>query len=171
MGGVRLTAVIRALEPADIEPVAAIFAWYVRHTVISFDESPRPEREWAQLSVSLADLGLPFLVAELDGTVAGYAYASPWRSKPAYRRTVEDTVYVARERTGRGIGRQLMAGLLAACAAAGARQMIAVIADSGDRASAGLHAEFGFTEVGRLSAVGYKHGRWVDTVLMQRPVS
>lgn len=171
MEGAGLTAVVRALRPADIQPVSEIFAWYVQHTVVTFEESPRRGQEWAELSVLLEELGLPFLVAEVDGTVAGYAYASPWRRKPAYRHTVEDSVFVAAGLTGRGIGRELLGGLLAACSAAGARQMIAVIADTGDRASAGLHTALGFTEAGRLKAVGYKHGRWVDTVLMQRPVS
>jgi phosphinothricin acetyltransferase len=171
MGGTSLTGVIRRLRPADIAPVSDIFGWYAQHTVVTFEESRRPRQEWAGLSVLLEDLGLPFLVAELDGSVAGYAYAGPWRRKPAYRYTVEDSVLVAPGLTGRGIGRQLLGDLLAACGAAGARQMIAVIADTGDPASAGLHSAFGFTEAGRLKAVGYKHGRWVDTVLMQRAVS
>jgi len=170
MGGTSLTAVIRRLRPADIPPVSEIFGWYAQHTVVTFEESPRPGQEWAELSVLLADLGLPFLVAELDGSVAGYAYAGPWRRKPAYRHTVEDSVFVAPALTGRGIGRQLLSELLAACGTAGVRQMIAVIADTGDPASIGLHSAFGFTAAGRLKAVGYKHGRWVDTVLMQRPV-
>ena len=100
--------------------------------------------------------------------VGGYAYASPWRPKPAYRYTVEDTVYVSPGYTGRGLGGALLGALLAGCAQAGARQVIAVIADSGSDASAALHRRFGFTQAGRLAGVGRKHGRWIDTVLMQR---
>jgi L-amino acid N-acyltransferase YncA len=104
----------------------------------------------------------------VDGHVVGYAYASPWRPKPAYRHTVEDSVYVAPGWSGRGVGSALLGSLLDACARAGVRQVVAVIADTGSDASAALHRRFGFARVGRLTAVGHKHGRWVDTVLMQR---
>jgi L-amino acid N-acyltransferase YncA len=107
-------------------------------------------------------------VAEAGGSVCGFAYASPWRPKPAYRHTVEDTVYLSPGHTGRGIGGALLSGLLARCADAGARQVIAVIADTDSDASAALHRRFGFTEAGRLAAVGRKHGRWIDTLLMQK---
>ena len=125
-------------------------------------------REWDELRVLLDGLELPFLVAEADGEIAGYAYASPWRQKPAYRYTVEDSVFVAHDLTGRGTGRLLLGGLLSSCSASGARQVIAVIADGDDPASAALHAAFGFAEAGRLEHVGYKHGQWIDTLLMQR---
>jgi L-amino acid N-acyltransferase YncA len=117
---------------------------------------------------SLAGRGLPFLVAETGGAVTGYAYASPWRPKPAYRHTVEDSVYLAPGQRGRGLGRLLLEALLTGCADAGVRQVIAVIADSGDPASVLLHRACGFTDAGRLTRVGFKHGRWVDTLLMQR---
>jgi phosphinothricin acetyltransferase len=100
--------------------------------------------------------------------VLGYAYASPWRPRPAYRHTVEDTVYLSPGHTGRGLGRALLSALLAGCEQAGARQVIAVIADSGEQASVALHGRLGFEPAGRLRRVGYKHGRWLDTVLMQR---
>jgi L-amino acid N-acyltransferase YncA len=100
--------------------------------------------------------------------VCGYAYATPWRPKPAYRHTVEDTVYISPAHTGRGLGRALLAALLTGCEQAGARQVIAVIADTGSDASAALHRRLGFTPAGRLRRVGYKHGRWIDTLLMQR---
>jgi len=100
--------------------------------------------------------------------VCGYAYATPWRPKPAYRYTVEDTVYISPAHTGRGLGRALLAALLTGCEQAGARQVIAVIADTGSDASAALHRRLGFTPAGRLRRVGYKHGRWIDTLLMQR---
>jgi len=117
---------------------------------------------------TLAGRNLPFLVAEVDDAIRGYAYAAPWRPKPAYRYTVEDTVYIEPGYTGPGIGAVLLEALLPACTQAGARQVIAVIADSGSGASAALHSRFGFTHAGRLTAVGCKLGRWVDTVLMQR---
>jgi phosphinothricin acetyltransferase len=136
--------------------------------VTTFEETPRAVREWDDLRVLLDGLELPFLVAEADGEIAGYAYASPWRQKPAYRYTVEDSVFVAHDLTGRGTGRLLLGGLLSSCSASGARQVIAVIADGDDPASAALHAAFGFAEAGRLAHVGYKHGQWIDTLLMQR---
>ncbi|UNZ21931.1 N-acetyltransferase [Streptomyces sp. 891-h] len=111
---------------------------------------------------------MPFLVAELNGEVAGYAYAAPWRPKPAYRYTVEDSVYLVPDVTGRGLGSALLGAVLTQCAQAGMRQMVAVIADTGSDASTALHKRFGFTHAGRLTAVGHKQGRWVDTVLMQR---
>jgi L-amino acid N-acyltransferase YncA len=161
--------VIRPAAAADAEVVATIFAHYVTTSVATFEEVPPAADAWRRRFGELAAAGLPFLVAEdEDGAVAGYAYASPWRPKPAYRHTVEDTVYISPGHTGRGLGRALLGALLAGCERAGARQVIAVIADTGSDASATLHLRCGFTEAGRLAAVGYKHGRWVDTLLMQR---
>ncbi len=160
--------VVRAAVPADAGPVAAIFAHYVLTSVATFEEVPPTAADWRRRLGDLAGLSLPFLVAETDGVVCGYAYASPWRPTPAYRHTVEDTLYLAPAHTGRGIGSALLDGLLAGCADAGARQVIAVIADTGGDASAALHRRFGFAEAGRLSGVGRKFGRWIDTVLMQR---
>jgi len=160
--------VVRPAIPADTEQVAAIFAHYVATSVATFEEVPPTAADWRRRLGELSRQNLPFLVALGGETVCGYAYASPWRPKPAYRYTVEDTVYIAPWHTGRGIGSALLAGLLAGCADAGARQVIAVIADTGSDASAALHRRFGFAEAGRLSGVGRKHGRWVDTVLMQR---
>ncbi len=168
MGRAGLNAVLRPVTVTDLDAVSEIFAWYVQHTVTTFEETPRCFREWAEIRTLLNDLGLPFLVAEEDGKLAGYAYASPWRRKPAYRYTVEDSVFVAAGLTGRGIGRLLLGGLVSSCASGGARQMIAVIADTGDQASAALHRAFGFTDAGRLRQVGYKRDQWIDTLLMQR---
>ena len=159
---------VRAAGPADLEAVTAIFAHYVTSTVTTFEEVPPTVADWRQRLDDLADRNLPFLVADQDGTVTGYAYASPWRPKPAYRYTVEDTVYISPARTGRGLGRALLAALLAGCEQAGARQVIAVIAESGSDASVALHRLLGFTMAGRLRRVGFKHGQWIDTVLMQR---
>jgi phosphinothricin acetyltransferase len=175
--------VVRPATPADAEQVAAIFAHYVATSVATFEEVPPTAADWRRRLDELGRRNLPFLVAVRGqgalggqggeaaadtGTVCGYAYASPWRPKPAYRYTVEDTVYLSPGHTGRGLGSALLAGLLAGCADAGARQVIAVIADTGSDASAALHRRFGFAEVGRLCGVGRKHGRWIDTVLMQR---
>ena len=168
MGQAVLNVVVRRLATADVAQVGGIFGWYATHSVATFEESPRTAADWARLREELDELGLPFLVAEADGEVAGYAYAGLWRRKPAYRATVEDSIFIAPGKAGLGIGRLLLAALMAGCADAGYRQMIAVIADSDAEASVGLHKACGFTEAGRLSNVGYKHGRWIGTLLMQR---
>jgi L-amino acid N-acyltransferase YncA len=159
---------VRSVCSADLDQVAEIFGWYAVNSLATFEELPRSHSDWARHADELAELGLPFLVAESGGVLAGYAYAGPWRRKPAYRLTVENSVFIAPGLTGAGIGRKLLTELLAQCAAAGLRQVIAVIADAGDPASAGLHLACGFTEAGRLKDVGFKHGRWIDTLLMQR---
>jgi L-amino acid N-acyltransferase YncA len=164
-------AVIRPAVPADLTAVAEIYAHYVSHTVITFDQTPPTVADWRQRLDDLTGRDLPFLVADLDGDVAGYAYAGPWRPKPAYRYTVEDSIYLAPDRTGRGLGGALLGTLLPQCAQAGIRQMIAVIADTGNGASTALHKRFGFAHAGRLTGVGYKHGRSVDTMLMQRALT
>ncbi len=159
---------VRAAIPADTEAVAAIYAHYVTDTVVTFEEVPPAAADWRRRLDDLAGRNLPFLVAEQDGAVRGYAYASPWRPRPAYRHTVEDSVYISPGQTGRGLGRALLAGLLDGCEQASVRQIIAVIADTGDDASVALHRRLGFEPAGRLRQVGRKHGRWIDTVLMQR---
>jgi L-amino acid N-acyltransferase YncA len=161
---------VRAAGAADLAAVSGIFAWYVEHSVATFEESPREVSEWSALLARLDELELPFLVAEADGVIGGYAYASPWRGKPAYRHTVEDSVFVAHDRVGQGMGRLLLGDLLDRCAKSGVRQMIAVIAETGQPNSVALHETFGFTVAGRLKEVGYKHGRWIDTLMMQRPI-
>ncbi|MEU6781583.1 N-acetyltransferase family protein [Nonomuraea angiospora] len=158
---------IRALAEADLPAVADIYAHYVTGGVATFDETPLDIGQWRAKADGIAGAGLPFLVAEVDGAVAGYAYVSQYRPKPAYRHTVEDTIYLAPAFTGRGLGKLLLAELIKKTGETPARQMIAVIADSGDPASARLHKAFGFEEAGRLRAVGFKHGRWIDTVLLQ----
>lgn len=161
---------IRPARVGDLAEVAAIFAHYVTGTVSTFEEVPPTVEWWGQRLADVTGRGLPFLVAEVEGGVAGYAYAGSWRDKPAYRHTVEDSIYVRPDRTGLGIGGALLSRLLGECARAGARRMIAVIADSGDASSTELHRRHGFTEVGRLVGVGFKHGRWWDTALWQRPL-
>jgi len=161
-------AVIRPAAAADLDRVAGIFAHYVTTSTVTFEDIPPTVADWQHRLDDLARLGLPFLVARTGGDVAGYAYACPWRSKPAYRHTVEDSVYLAPDMTGQGLGRGLLTALLDQCADAGVRQVVAVIADGGSDASIALHRSAGFSHVGRLTAVGHKHGRWIDTVLMQR---
>ncbi len=164
-------AAIRPATPEDLKAAADIYTHYVLHTVATFEETPPSVAHWQLRLDDLAGRGLPFLVAEVSGTVAGFAYAGPWRPKPAYRYTVEDTIYLAPETTGRGLGAALLGALVTESARAGMRQMIAVIADTGSDASAALHRRFGFTDAGRLTHVGYKHDRWIDTLLMQRTLT
>jgi len=161
---------VRPATPDDLDAIAAIFSHYVTTSVCTFEEQPPTPTDWRQRLDDLTGRGLPLLVAVADGQVVGYGYASPWRPKPAYRFTVEDSVYLAPGWTGRGLGSALLRDLLDACARTGTRQVLAVIADTGSDASVALHRRLGFTPVGRLTAVGYKHGRWVDTVLMQHTV-
>jgi L-amino acid N-acyltransferase YncA len=159
--------VIRPAQADDMPTVAAIFAHYVDDTVITFEVLPPSTQAWCG---KLRDLGLsgwPFLVATVDGQVVGYAYVMAWRPKPAYRHTVESTIYLAPEHTGRGYGQRLLKELLTRARAADAREVIAVIADADSPASAALHRRAGFEDVGRLRNVGFKHGQWLDTVLMQ----
>ncbi|GAA2602701.1 N-acetyltransferase family protein [Streptomyces axinellae] len=162
---------VRPAEPADLEAVAEIYAHYVAETVVTFDEVPLTVAQWQRRLDDFAARGLPFLVAESEGEIDGYAYAAPWRPKPAYRHTVEDTIYLAPGSTGRGLGGRLLSDLILRSEKAGVRQMIAVISDTGTDASLALHRRHGFTETGTLNAVGHKHGRWVDTVLMQRSLA
>ncbi|MGW7480370.1 N-acetyltransferase family protein [Nonomuraea muscovyensis] len=159
---------LRPVRDADLPGVAQIYAHYVETSVATFDETPPGVEEWRAKRAVIAGAGLPFLLVEDDGEVAGFAYAGPYRPKPAYRHTVEDTLYLAPGATGRGLGRVLLGEVIDRAARAGARQMVAVVADSGDPASLRLHTSFGFGEVGRLRSVGFKHGRWIDTVLLQR---
>jgi L-amino acid N-acyltransferase YncA len=159
--------VIRPVTADDLGAVAAIFGHYVTSSVVTFEITPPTVGYWRRARGDLARRGLPFLVCERAGQVVGYAYAAPWRAKPAYRHTVESTIYLAPDHTGQGLGRRLLTALLTECAQAGAEQVIAVIADSGIPASEALHRACGFTEVGRLRNVGRKHGRLIDTLLMQ----
>jgi L-amino acid N-acyltransferase YncA len=147
--------------------VTAIYAHYVLSGVATFDDVAPDVETWAAKAGRVVARGLPFLVAESRGEVVGFGYASPWRARSAYRHTVEDTIYVSPSWLRKGLGRMLLEGVLEDCRKAGKEQVIAVIADTGDPASEALHRSAGFAEVGRLSKVGFKHGKWIDTVLMQ----
>lgn len=160
--------VIRASRPEDIPAITEIYSVHVRHGLGSFELIPPSTADMSQRREAVLASGLPYLVAELDGRVAGYAYAGPYRPRPAYRYTVENSVYVADWAQRRGVGRALLNALIPACEAAGKRQMIAVIGDSGNHASIELHRAAGFQHVGLLKTVGFKHDRWLDVVIMQR---
>jgi phosphinothricin acetyltransferase len=159
---------IRAATPADIPAITAIYDHAVRHGTASFELEPPDAAEMARRQQVLVDGGYPYIVAEADGTLAGYAYAGAYRPRPAYRWSVEDSVYVAPAMHRRGIGAVLLRGLIAEAEQRGFRQMIAVIGDSAQTPSIALHAALGFRRIGAVENVGFKLGRWLDTVLMQR---
>lgn len=161
---------VRASRDEDLPAVAAIYAHHVLTGLASFEIDPPGAAEMARRRAGVLALGLPYLVAEIDGRIAGYAYAAPYRSRPAYRFTLEDSIYVHPAAQRSGVGSALLLTLLAACEALGYRQMIAVIGDSANRPSIRLHEKFGFRQVALLPSVGWKFGRWVDSVLMQRPL-
>ena len=161
---------VRPATLDDLPAVTAIYRHHVLHGLASFEVEPPDTAEIARRYGTIRELGLPYFVAESDGRIAGYAYAAVYRARPAYRYTVEDSVYVDHEFAGRGIGSALMPALIDGCATAGRRQIIAVIGDSANHASIKLHEKFGFQHAGLLPAVGYKFGRWVDSVLMQKDV-
>ena len=160
--------ILREARVADAPALAAIYGHHVLHGFGTFEETPPGVEEMAARLSAVLGRGLPWLAAEADGVVLGYAYAGPFRLRAAYRYTVEDSVYVAPEAVGRGVGRALLAELIARCEALGLRQMAAVIGDSENAASIGLHGALGFEMRGVLPALGFKHGRWVDVVWMQR---
>src|SRR3954464_12428609 len=161
---------IRPATPADIPAITRIYAHAVRHGTASFELEPPDETEMARRQRALLDGGYPYLVAEIDGLVAGYAYAGPYRTRPAYRYTVENSIYIAADAHRRGIGRALLGRLITECEARNYRLMIAVIGDSAQVPSIELHRAAGFKMVGAFEAVGYKFDRWLDSVLMQRPL-
>jgi phosphinothricin acetyltransferase len=163
--------VLRPAEPHDAARISGIHRPYVLDTVITFDTEPLPAEGWRDKLAAIRADGWPFLVAELAGRVVGFAYVSAYRPKAAYRHTVEDTIYLDGTVTGRGLGGRLLTALLDAAAAAGARQVIAVVADPGAEPSIRLHTRLGFVDAGRLRAVGWKFGRPVDTVQLQLDLS
>jgi phosphinothricin acetyltransferase len=142
----------------------------VLHGLASFEEEPPSVDELARRYRDVIGRGLPYLVAEYGADVAGYGYCAPYRPRSAYRYALEDSIYIRHDMTGRGIGKLLLEQLIARCAALGYRQIIAVIGDSANAASIGVHAACGFLRVGTLRSVGFKFGRWVDSVYMQRPL-
>ncbi|WP_334164696.1 GNAT family N-acetyltransferase [Phenylobacterium sp.] len=162
---------IREATAGDAEALAAIYGHHVLHGFGTFEEEPPDAAEMERRRVAIAERGLPYLVAELGPKILGFAYAGPFRLRAAYRYTVEDSVYVAPEAIGRGVGRATLAAVLDRCEAMGLRQVVAVIGDSQNEASIGLHRALGFQEAGVVRDVGFKLGRWVDIVTMQRPLN
>lgn len=160
--------IIRASGDDDVAAIAAIYSHHVLHGVASFEETPPEPAEMARRRGDILSRGLPYLVAERDGRVVGYCYAGPFRPRVGYRYTLEDSIYIDAAEVGRGIGRALLQPLLERCEELGYRQMIAVIGGRETEASIRLHAVLGFTHVGVFSGIGFKFGRWVDTVLMQK---
>jgi L-amino acid N-acyltransferase YncA len=163
-----MSVIIRAAIASDMDAIALIYSHHVNHGTGTFETEPPDREEIARRWGEVAARSLPWLVAEDSGEVVGYAYAAPYRARPAYRHTVEDSVYVRIDRIGTGLGKQLLPALITATRACGMHQMIAVIGDSANRASINLHRRFGFQDAGVLKDVGFKFGRWLDTVFLQR---
>lgn len=160
--------IVRDAAERDLASVQRIYAFHVLHGLATFEEIVPSVDELLSRRASVPGLGLPYLVAEIDGGVVGYSYATSYRPRPAYRHTIEDSVYVADGLYGRGIGTRLLEMLIARCENGPWRQMLAVIGNSGNSGSINMHRRLGFRSVGTLKSVGFKLGRWVDTVLMQR---
>lgn len=161
------TALIDATEE-HIPAIQTIYAHWVLHGLASFEEVPPEAAEMNRRRLAVQELRLPYLVAEEAGAVLGFAYAGPYRPRSGYRFTVEDSVYVAPGAHGRGIGKRLLSEVVARAEALGRLQMLAIIGDSGNAASIGLHAALGFRHIGTMRSIGFKFGRWIDTVVMQR---
>ena len=161
---------IRPATASDVAAIARIYAEAVSNGTATFEIKAPDEAEMARRLRTLVAGNYPYLVAERSAVVAGYAYAGPYHLRPAYKWTIEDSIYLDPEFRGQGIGRLLMRRLLADAEAGGFRQMVALIGDAGNTASIALHASAGFRPVGTLQSVGFKHGRWLDVVVMQRPL-
>jgi phosphinothricin acetyltransferase len=163
-----MQAALRPAGEADIPAILAIYAGEVLHGTASWELEPPDEGEMRRRMAAIVDGGYPYLAAEVGGELAGYAYAGPYRPRAGYRYVAEDSIYVAPRFQRRGVARLLLTGVIAACERRGLRQLVAVIGDSANSGSIALHLALGFTHVGTLSGIGFKHGRWLDSVLMQR---
>ena len=163
-----MTVTVRPATSADVPAITRIYAHAVEHGTASFELTAPDQAEMTRRFIELTMNGFPYLVAVVDGAVAGYAYAGPYRARPAYRFTVENSVYVAHDSRRRGVGKALLQALIEGCTEKGFRLMVAVIGDSEQAASIGLHEAAGFTHAGVFENIGYKFDRWLDSVLMQR---
>lgn len=162
---------IRPAEERDIPDIREIYNHYVTNSVVTFDEDTWSIAQWREKFEHLQRLGLPFLVAESPtGQILGYALVQPMSSKSAYRYSVENSIYLGQAATGKGLGKALLIALIDACQEAGIRQMVAVISDKGAEASIALHEKLGFVEVGRMGRVGFKFGRWLGTIYLQKSI-
>jgi phosphinothricin acetyltransferase len=159
---------IRDSRDDDLPEIQAVYAHHVLHGTGTFELEPPSVEDMRARRADVLKNGFPWLVAESGGRLLGYAYANWFRTRPAYRFTVEDSIYVAHDARGRGIGRALLETLAARCESAGCRQLLAIIGDSANTGSIALHARCGFRAAGTMRATGWKHGRWLDTVIMQR---
>jgi len=163
-----MSVIVRAAIASDVDAIAHIYAHHVNHGTGTFETEPPDRSEMGRRWSEVTARGLPWLVADDDGDLVGYTYAGPYRPRLAYKHTVEDSIYVRADRLGTGVGRLLMPTLINATKECGMHQMIAVIGDSDNQASIHLHRRFGFQDAGLLRDVGFKFGRWLDTVFMQR---
>jgi L-amino acid N-acyltransferase YncA len=159
---------IRPSTSADVSAIAAIYGWNVLNGTGTFELDPPGDAEMARRRDDVLDRGLPWLVAERAGEVLGYAYANQFRPRPAYRFCLEDSIYLAPAARGQGLGKLLLAELMSQCQARGARQMLAVIGDSANAGSIGVHRALGFEQTGVMKSAGWKFDRWLDVVVMQR---
>jgi L-amino acid N-acyltransferase YncA len=165
-----MSPTIRPSKAGDVAAIAEIYGYHVLNGLASFELLAPSADEIAKRRADVIGKNFPYLVAEVEGKVVGYAYASLYRARPAYRHTLENSVYIHKDYGGRGVGKSLMRALIEGCEKVGARQLIAVIGDSANQASIKLHAACGFVQVGVMKAVGFKFGRWVDSVYMQRAI-
>ncbi len=172
-GNIAGMVAIRQARETDLMAIQTIYAHYVMHSTASFETTPPTTLELAERRQGSLRLGLPYLVAEAsDGSLAGYCYASSYRPRPAYRYTIENSVYVSSDRLGQGVGTVLLTALISECETKERwRQMVAVIGDSANLGSISLHRKLGFKPVGTIRSAGFKFGRWVDSVLMQRALN
>lgn len=161
---------MREAAPGDLPAIQAVYAHHVLHGLATFEEVPPDVEEMRRRHADIVARGLPYLVSARGSGVLGYGYCAPYRLRSAYRYAIEDSIYIREDMVGRGIGTRLLAALIERSSALGYRQLIAVIGDSANLASIALHARHGFLRVGTLRSSGYKFGRWVDSVLMQRPL-
>lgn len=163
--------IIRTSTERDAQALADIYGHHVLHGFGTFEEVPPSPTEMLERRAAILAWDLPHLVAEAEGRVLGFAYAGLFRPRAAYRYTAEDSVYIAPDAISKGVGKAVLAAVIAACEARGLRQVMAVIGDSDNAASIGLHTSLGFEHAGICRSVGFKHGRWVDTVWMQKPLN
>lgn len=159
---------LRDVTASDMGAIQQIYAHHVLHGAASFEEIPPEIAEMQNRFAALKARNMPYIAAVEDGKILGYAYAGPYRPRSAYRYTVEDSIYLLPEAAGKGLGKLLLSEILARCTTQGFRQMIAIIGDSGNAGSINLHRSLGFTMIGTFPAIGFKFGRWIDSVLMQK---
>ena len=160
---------IRPATEGDLGALVEIYNYYIQNSVVTFDMEPMNLGDWSAKYKWIKDLGLPFIVAESPSKqIIGFAYVAPWRQKAAFKRTVEDSIYLRPAAIGKRVGTKLLTELLAQAKAAGVKEVVAVISDKGAESSIALHERFGFKHQGHLGKVGFKFGRWLGTVLMQK---